>query len=118
MVSEPVPTRPVPPEKPAWKVLYSRSFFPRKGRERSGTELRAELSFHWANFDWYIPAAYACSKGLVIDFCISAKAEAFQAFWDKWTDENGQERQYTEEERLLFSDLRKTGTGRMAIVLP
>ena len=94
---------PAPPEKPVWKVLYSRGFFPRRGRERSGAALPIEKRFHWAGFDWYVPAAYACSKGLVIDFCISAAPEAFKAFWDKWTDENGQERRYTEEEQLQIA---------------
>jgi len=100
---EQAPALPLEPQKPDWTVTFSHGFFPRKTRERSGSKIKLEKTFFWDNTSWYIPAAYACTGGLVIDFCVSAEAERFKAFWSKWADENGQELSYTEEEQLQIA---------------
>ena len=31
-------------------------------------EIKLDKQFDWAGYHWVIPAAYSCSKGLVVDF--------------------------------------------------
>ena len=75
-----LPAQPKPPE---WKVCFEGAFWD-GGRGRAGTEILIQKWFDWAGESWYIPAAYACGKGLVIDFCVRVEPERIRAFMDKW----------------------------------
>ena len=65
-----------------WKVTYDGGFWASKGR--SGKEIPIGKIFMWNGEKWYVPAVYACSKGLIVDICMEAEPEGIQAFIDKW----------------------------------
>ncbi len=53
------------PQPKEWKVYFS--VFNRKGGETAGTELPLNARFRFAGYEWSVPSAYVCSKGLVLD---------------------------------------------------
>lgn len=67
-----------------WKVYFDGNFYGHGARSRAGTELPIGAHFHWADRDWFIPSAYACGKGLVVDFCMRVEQGNMRAFLDKW----------------------------------
>lgn len=75
------PATPAPHKE--WKVYYEGSFWGR-GKGRAGKEIRIDKHFVWGEESWQVPAAYACTKGLVVDFCVEIAPERVQAFMDKW----------------------------------
>lgn len=85
------------PEAVEWKVSYDGGFWRSKGR--GGKEIPIEKAFEWNNEKWYIPAAYACSKGLVVDICMEADPEDIKAFIDKWDLFHEDEKEFTREEQ-------------------
>lgn len=68
----------------AWKVYYDGNFWGHHGRDHAGREIRIDKWFMWADRQWWIPAAYSCGKGLVMDFCMRIEAEQIQAFIKRW----------------------------------
>ncbi len=75
---------PLPEQKPKeWAVYYDGNFWGHHGRSKPGKEIRLDKTFDWEGEHWHIPAAYACSKGLVIDLCLSAEKAQVQAYLDK-----------------------------------
>ena len=68
----------VQPPEPEWKVYFNGNFWGHHGKDRAGIEIPLGKEFTWANHSWVIPAAYSCSKGLVMDFCMQVDPEAFQ----------------------------------------
>ena len=76
----------IPPEPklPEWKVYFDGNFWGHDGRERAGKEIPIKKQFIWGGKVWHIPAIYACSKGLVVDFCVQIPVDCIQAFMDKW----------------------------------
>lgn len=76
LYAEPAPT--------PWEVRFDGSFYGRRSREHPGIEIPLGARFEWAGRRWLIPAAYSCSRGLVVDFCMMAEAEEVAAFLDKW----------------------------------
>ena len=82
--------------------------------------MQIDKHFAWGGSDWYIPAVYICSGGVVIDICVEATAERITAFMKKWRlhDEyraNGivisdEERELIEHENPLNIDIRSTVT--------
>ena len=101
------------PVVPAWKVYFDGSFWGHQGTGRTGKEIQLGKQFDWAGYHWVIPAAYSCSKGLVLDFCMRVEPEAIRAFMKKWdvtlqndTCENfsrEQQMQIARENPLCFS---------------
>ena len=85
-----------------WQVFFDGSFWGHSGRDRAGTELPIGKTLRWAERDFVIPAAYACSKGLVVDFCMRVPAEEIQAYMKKWDLHEGQtlEENFTCEQQL------------------
>ena len=69
---------------PEWKVYFDGNFWGHQGKDRAGKEILIGKQFVWAGHHWLIPAAYSCSKGLVIDFCMRAEPEEIRAFMSKW----------------------------------
>ena len=73
---------------PAWKVWFDGDFWGHTGKDHAGTEIPLQKTFDWAGHHWVIPAAYSCSKGLVIDFCMRVDAQSIRDFLEKWDREN------------------------------
>lgn len=66
---------PLPKE---WKVYFS--LHDRKGGERAGEELSLNTAFSWAGYEWIVPSAYICAKGLVLDVFAEADSDRVHAF--------------------------------------
>lgn len=77
-----------------WKV-----FFHNKKYERPGKEIPVNKSFARGEQTWFVPSAYACRDGLVIDFCVSADNGAVKNFINKWQRRGNH---YTLEEQNEF----------------
>ena len=76
---------PAAPEVPVeWAVYYDHGFWNRDAKGKPGEEIVLNKTFSWGDEIWHIPAVYACSKGLVIDFCVEIQPEKEKAFIDKW----------------------------------
>lgn len=87
---------------PEWKVYFDGNFWGHHGRDHAGKEIRLDRQFDWADYHWVVPAAYACSKGLVVDFCMRAAPEKIRAFMEKWNLdwESDAEHPFTREQRM------------------
>ncbi len=73
------------PEVPTeWAVYYEHGFWNRNAKGKPGEEIAINKNFSWGDEMWHIPAAYSCSKGLVVDFCIEIQPEKEKAFINKW----------------------------------
>lgn len=72
------------PTMPEWKVYFEGNFWGHSGKDHAGTEIRLNKQFDWARHHWVIPAAYSCSKGLVMDFCMRTPEEDIRKFITKW----------------------------------
>lgn len=90
------------PSLPDWKVYFDGNFWGYSGRDHAGTEIKVDKQFDWAGHHWVIPSIYACSKGLVVDFCMRAEAENIRAFIDKWhlNADNDSCENFTHEEQM------------------
>lgn len=66
-----------------WRVRYSGGILD-GSREHPGTEIAIAKTFEWCGDEYYIPAAYSCAKGLVIDIFKRVPKERIQAFIDKY----------------------------------
>lgn len=82
LVGEPEPEG--PPEKPEWAVYYEGGFGRHWGHDRPGQEIPVHKTFAWGGKTWYIPAVYACGKGLVVDLCVEIDPGELGAFQEKW----------------------------------
>ena len=59
-----------------WGVFYGGGFLSQSAnRQRAGKALPIRRQFLWAGHTWVIPAAYVCSKGVVVDFCMQTDGE-------------------------------------------
>lgn len=104
------------PQKPTvWKVTWDGGFWPRKGH--AGKEIPIGKIFFWGEETWRIPAAYACGKGLVVDFCVEIAPEKVAEWIAKWDLFNEDRHNYTdkqrrqiEQENPLETDFRATVT--------
>lgn len=86
------------PEQPAeWKVTYDGGFWSNEGN--AGIEVTIGKTFYWGKEKWYIPAAYICDKGLVIDYFMEADPVQIKKFIDKWDLFNEEHNHYTMEQR-------------------
>ena len=72
------------PAIPEWKVYFEGNFWGHSGKERAGTEVPLNQQFEWAGHHWIIPAAYSCSKGFVVDFCMRTPEGDIRKFMTKW----------------------------------
>lgn len=70
-------------EAAGWRVCFDGGFWTQKGR--AGQELRLDRSADWDNRTVYIPSAYLCGKGIVLDILTRAEPEAIRAFAEKWS---------------------------------
>ncbi len=90
------------PTAPEWKVYFDGDFWGHQGKDHAGKEIPIGKQFEWAGHHWLIPAAYSCSKGLVIDFCMRVGADEIRAFMKKWnlTQENDSCENFTREQQM------------------
>ncbi len=91
-----------PAEMPAWEVCFDGNFWGHAPGQKPGREIPLYTQLEWADHHWVIPAAYACSKGLVVDYCMRIEPQRIEAFMEKWelTVENEDSRELTNEERM------------------
>lgn len=66
------------------KVYYSGNFWGGHKYEHASKEISVKKEFYWGGLRWYIPAVYSCSKGLVIDFCVSIPKERIEKYIKYW----------------------------------
>ena len=99
---------PLPKE---WKVYFS--LYDKKGGERAGEELVLNTCFSWGGYEWHVPAAYICAKGLVLDVFAEADTDKVHEFLLKWMfaaeDESklsSEQREQIERENPLAFDFR------------
>lgn len=90
------------PTMPEWKVYFDGNFWGHSGKDHAGTEIRLNKQFDWARHHWVIPAAYSCSKGLVMDFCMRTPEEDIRKFITKWDlhPENDSCEYFTQEQQM------------------
>lgn len=90
------------PTAPEWKVYFDGGFWGHQGKDHAGTEVKIDKQFDWAGYHWVIPAAYSCSKGVVIDFCMRVEAEEIRSFMKKWnlTPDNDSCENFTQEQQM------------------
>ena len=74
-------------------VYFSRAFHSRRshwgcwqhaGKGRPGKKIPLNKWLEWGGRQWYLPAAYSCGEGLVLDLCCQIPRADIQAFLDKW----------------------------------
>lgn len=92
----------IEPQMPEWKVYFGGSFWGHSGRDRAGAEISLNKEFTWAGRRWLVPAAYSCSKGLVLDFCMQVEPEDIRRFTEKWdlSPENAFYERFTQEQQM------------------
>lgn len=66
------------------KVYYSGNYWGGHKFEQPGKEIPVRKEFIWGGLKWHIPAIYACSKGLVIDFCVEIPKERIEIYLKRW----------------------------------
>ena len=80
-----------------WEVTFRGGFWGSDGKP--GQEIPIGKHFLWGSESWYIPAAYLCDEGLVLDFCLEADPEEMNAFIQKWDLLHEERHSYTAEQR-------------------
>lgn len=66
------------------KVYYSGDYWGGHKIEHAGKGMPIKREFLWSGLKWYVPAAYACSKGLVIDFCVEIPKDRIENYYKRW----------------------------------
>lgn len=72
-----VPREEIPKAK-EWKVYFS--FNDHKGGEKPGEPMMLDKHFSWDGTDFYIPCAYICGKGIVLDIFFETETAKTQEF--------------------------------------
>ncbi len=90
------------PVKREWKVYYSTCGETGEKGERAGKKLPIGKNIPFAGYDWYIPCAYVCRDGMVLDMLAEVPAVKIRSFYDKWSDSEERESDLSEEERMAI----------------
>ncbi len=78
------PEKEIPTASPkAWRVYFSLGG-KGIGGEKAGAELTIGKRFSWNDCEWYIPSAYVCAKGLILDIFARADADKVNEFFERW----------------------------------
>ncbi len=85
-----------PEQEMEWKVSFDGGFW--GGDGKPGREAPIGKTVYWGKEKWYIPSAYICDEGLVVDYCKEADPEVVKAFIDKWDLLNEGNNHYTREQ--------------------
>ena len=85
-----------------WKVYFESGFWGHSGNDRPGKEIPLGARFDWGGHQWVIPAAWFCSRGMVMEFCMRVEPEEIRTFAEKWnlTPENDSVDRFSREEQL------------------
>lgn len=73
-----------PPKVQEWRVFFSSLGSSGEKGERAGRETEIHGRIAFAGYDWHIPAAYVCTRGIVIDLLAEVPMETVREFYDKW----------------------------------
>lgn len=92
-----------PQEPPKWEVCFDGSFWGHGKNQRAGKEITVNTQFDWAGHHWIIPSIYACTKGLVVDFCMRVEPDSIRTFIEKWSQSIDDEPS-REQEMLINSE--------------
>ena len=89
------------PQPRTWEVYFS--LHQKQGNEKAGAELPLDVRFCWGGYQFHAPAAYLCSRGLVLDLLAEADSEQVDEFFSRWMTESMSEEGLTPEqgERLI-----------------
>ena len=68
-----------------WVVTYDGGFWPNGGS--AGEEILLDKTFFWGQERWYVPAAYVCREGLVVDLCVEVDPQRVRDWIRKWEPE-------------------------------
>lgn len=82
-----------------WKVYYDGGFWTKSHRSRAGNEIYINKCFEWDNKTLYVPAVYACGKGMVVDICVKVNPLLVKAYIDKWMPLHQYEYKMSDEQR-------------------
>lgn len=86
-----------PEQEKEWTVSFDGGFW--GGDGKPGKEVPIGKYFSWGSEKWYIPAAYICDEGLVLDYCMEADPAVVKAFIDKWDLLNEDRNHYSQKQR-------------------
>lgn len=85
-----------------WKVWFEGNFGNLAGKGLPGIEMPLQKRFDWNGQNVYVPSAYSCAEGLVLDICIKVSADELHGFLDKWElspENDGSD--FTDEKHML-----------------
>ena len=85
---------------PAWKVTIDGDF--RADRGKAGQEITLGKEFDWGDEHWHVPAAYLCSGGVVVDFCIQMDDDRVKDYFRKAGEREENNVRPTYEERVAL----------------
>ena len=95
-----------------WCVYFGEGIWHHQGKDKPGTEIRVGKQFVWNGNVFHIPSIYACSRGLVIDFCVEVEPSKIKEFLgkiekygdreDKWSHEIREEMHCTNPTNIDF----------------
>lgn len=83
------------------KVYFQGNFWGHMPYERAGKAIILNQRFEWDGYQWIIPVAYLCSKGLVLDFCRQIPLPRIQNFLKSWKGK-AEANQLSSEEREMI----------------
>ena len=75
------------PVKREWKVTFDGGFSAVRGK--AGREIRLDRQFTWGGGTFFVPAAYVCTNGIVVDVLNKIDAGALGAFYEKFRASGG-----------------------------
>lgn len=81
-----------------WKVTIDGDFQAERGK--AGQEITLGKEFDWGDEHWLVPAAYLCSGGVVIDFCICLDDSRVKEAFRKVKEREDRNMRPTYEERV------------------
>lgn len=86
------------------KVYFEGNFWGHSLKERAGKKVELNQSFEWDGCTWLLPAAYLCSKGLVVDLCKKIPKHRIQSLMEQWEEKAKHNQISPEEHELLEFD--------------
>lgn len=74
----------VPVQTVDWKVGFETDFSQSCPKERSGKELTLNRSVSHPQGTWYVPSAYLCEDGIVVDTFLEVAQDSLENFRNRW----------------------------------
>ncbi len=76
------PEKDIPEDQSTDLVWWESGLYGFRGKGKPAVKLSLHQSFSWENQSWLIPAAYVCSKGLILDLCMTPDIHTVRQFLD------------------------------------